>query len=59
MHVSWLPASQWLKSYSTSQFISDLVAAVIVTIMLIPSRLPMPYWRACPPRWVCMPAFYR
>ena len=39
MHVSWLPASQWLKSYSTSQFISDLVAAVIVTIMLIPQSL--------------------
>ena len=39
MQSGWLPAAQWLKDYSASIFVNDLVAAVIVTIMLIPQSL--------------------
>ncbi len=35
----YLPILQWLKVYNRSTFTSDLVAALIVTIMLIPQSL--------------------
>src|SRR6056300_1380917 len=34
-----LPCTLWLKGYSRHTFISDFVAAIIVTIMLIPQSL--------------------
>ncbi|WP_460802967.1 SulP family inorganic anion transporter [Microbulbifer agarilyticus] len=35
----WLPAAQWLPGYSLVQLHRDLLAAVIVTVMLIPQSL--------------------
>ncbi len=34
-----IPASAWLRHYDRRQFVSDLVAAMIVTVMLIPQSL--------------------
>jgi SulP family sulfate permease len=34
-----LPALEWLPSYGRRQLESDLLAAVIVTVMLIPQSL--------------------
>ena len=34
-----LPALRWMRSYDGQTFSSDLIAAVIVTIMLIPQSL--------------------
>jgi len=39
VNLAWLPCSAWLKGYSGGVFVNDLVAAVIVTIMLIPQSL--------------------
>lgn len=35
----WIPAFQWLKRYDSKTFASDMVAAIIVAIMLIPQSL--------------------
>ena len=37
--VSLLPAREWLSGYSRQHFVNDSLAAVIVTIMLIPQSL--------------------
>lgn len=39
MWHKWLPALVWTKTYNNSKFTEDLLAAVIVTIMLIPQSL--------------------
>jgi SulP family sulfate permease len=36
---SWIPALHWLRGYNGETFASDALAAVIVTIMLIPQSL--------------------
>ena len=35
----FIPAADWLKDYSRGNLINDALAAVIVTIMLIPQSL--------------------
>jgi SulP family sulfate permease len=35
----WFPAVSWLRHYSRANFVNDSLAAVIVTIMLIPQSL--------------------
>ena len=35
----WVPAVTWLRHYSRANFVNDSLAAVIVTIMLIPQSL--------------------
>ena len=47
-----LPALEWLRGYNRDMLINDGLAAVIVTIMLIPSRWPMRCLRGCLPKWV-------
>ena len=44
------PCLQWLKSYQYSDFSSDLIAAVIVTIMLIPQSLAYAMLAGAPPQ---------
>ncbi len=36
---NWVPAIAWLRGYSRDNFVNDSLAAVIVTIMLIPQSL--------------------
>lgn len=44
------PCLLWLKSYQSSYFTSDLIAAVIVTIMLIPQSLAYALLAGAPPQ---------
>jgi SulP family sulfate permease len=44
------PCLRWLKSYQRTQFHSDLIAAVIVTIMLIPQSLAYALLAGVPPQ---------
>ncbi len=47
--MRWFPAADWLKSYSRSTFTADLIAALIVTIMLIPQSLAYAMLAGVPP----------
>jgi hypothetical protein len=44
-----LPALAWLRTYDRAALASDLLAAVIVTIMLIPQRLAYAVLAGLPP----------
>ncbi len=45
----WLPAVGWLRTYDRGALASDLLAAVIVTIMLIPQSLAYAMLAGLPP----------
>ena len=45
----WIPALEWLSTYTKDIFVSDAVAAVIVTIMLIPQSLAYAMLAGLPP----------
>src|SRR6056300_1770005 len=45
----WLPSLVWVSDYSQSALISDLMAAIIVTIMLIPQSLAYALLAGLPP----------
>ena len=45
----WLPILQWGRSYGRESAVNDLVAAVIVTIMLIPQSLAYALLAGLPP----------
>jgi sulfate permease, SulP family len=45
----WLPSLVWVKDYNQSALISDLMAAIIVTIMLIPQSLAYALLAGLPP----------
>jgi SulP family sulfate permease len=45
----WLPCIGWARQYSTETFTHDLLAAVIVTIMLIPQSLAYAMLAGLPP----------
>ena len=47
--VRFLPALEWLPGYGTRQLQSDLLAAVIVTVMLIPQSLAYALLAGLPP----------
>ena len=47
--MQWFPAAQWLKGYNRSLFTADLIAAIIVTIMLIPQSLAYAMLAGVPP----------
>ncbi len=46
---SWFPPAEWLATYNTNTFSNDLVAAIIVTIMLIPQALAYAMLAGLPP----------
>jgi SulP family sulfate permease len=48
-HITKLPALIWLKDYSMSSFQADAMAALIVTIMLIPQSLAYAMLAGLPP----------
>lgn len=39
MARQWIPALTWVKTYDNGKFTEDLLAAIVVTIMLIPQSL--------------------
>ena len=45
-----LPALEWLRGYDRAQFADDALAALIVTIMLIPQSLAYALLAGVPPR---------
>lgn len=45
----WLPILDWARTYSRATLVSDLLAAVIVTIMLIPQSLAYALLAGLPP----------
>ncbi len=47
--IRWLPASEWLATYSRQSLINDGLAAVIVTIMLIPQSMAYALLAGLPP----------
>lgn len=47
--IKMLPAATWLRQYDQKQFASDLTAAVIVTILLIPQSLAYAMLAGVPP----------
>lgn len=47
--VQYIPALQWLKGYNRDQLIPDLIAAVIVTVLLIPQSLAYALLAGVPP----------
>ncbi len=49
-NISWFPPSQWLTGYSKDTLSSDMVAALIVTIMLIPQSLAYALLAGLPPQ---------
>lgn len=49
MPVTRLPVPGWLREYSGDQFIQDLIAAVIVTVLLIPQSLAYALLAGVPP----------
>ena len=49
MRVSKLPCLDWLRNYDGQTLSSDLVAALIVTIMLIPQSLAYALLAGLPP----------
>lgn len=46
----WLPAMSWLRGYDRSTLTSDLFAALIVTLMLIPQSLAYAMLAGLPPQ---------
>ena len=48
--AEWFPPSQWLSNYNKSTFSSDVVAAIIVTIMLLPQSLAYAMLAGLPPQ---------
>jgi SulP family sulfate permease len=44
-----LPASDWLPDYNSSAFSADLIAAIVVTVMLIPQSLAYAMLAGVPP----------
>ena len=54
-----LPALGWLGAYDRKVFASDALAAVIVTIMLIPQSLAYALLAGLPAEMGCMRAFCR
>jgi len=49
MTPQWFPALSWLRGYGPATFTQDLVAAVIVTILLIPQSLAYALLADLPP----------
>lgn len=49
-YLHWLPAAAWLTTYRGREALSDGVAAVIVTIMLIPQGLAYALLAGMPPQ---------
>lgn len=49
MRLRGLPCFQWLRGYTSGMLVSDLVAAVIVTVMLIPQSLGYALLAGLPP----------
>ena len=45
----WLPASDWLASYNREQAAGDTLAAIIVTILLVPQGLAYAMLAGMPP----------
>ena len=52
-HAASFPVAGWVKHYNKQSFLSDLVAAVIVAIMLIPQSLAYAMLAGLPPE-VCL-----
>lgn len=48
-YAHYFPALQWLKGYNRDQLIPDLIAAVIVTVLLIPQSLAYALLASVPP----------
>lgn len=48
-YIASMPATTWLRTYSKPQFIADLTAAIIVTILLIPQSLAYAMLAQVPP----------
>lgn len=48
-YAHYFPALQWLKGYNRDQLIPDLIAAVIVTVLLIPQSLAYALLAGVPP----------
>jgi len=48
--IGWFPPSEWLVGYNKDTLSSDLVAAIIVTIMLIPQSLAYAMLAGLPPQ---------
>lgn len=55
----YLPILQWLPAYGRDTLASDLLAAIIVTVMLIPQSLAYAMLAGLPPRWGFMQASLR
>jgi len=47
--ISWFPPSEWLSHYNKDTLSSDMIAALIVTIMLIPQSLAYALLAGLPP----------
>lgn len=47
--INWFPPSEWLAHYTKDTLSSDLIAALIVTIMLIPQSLAYALLAGLPP----------
>ena len=47
--TQWFPALSWLRGYGPAVFTQDLVAAMIVTILLIPQSLAYALLADLPP----------
>lgn len=45
----WVPATVWLRHYTKDNLVNDSLAAVIVTIMLIPQSLAYALLAGLPP----------
>ncbi|MEC8587848.1 MAG: sulfate permease [Pseudomonadota bacterium] len=52
-HAASFPVAGWVKHYNKQSFLSDLVAAVIVAIMLIPQSLAYAMLAGLPPE-ICL-----
>ena len=52
-HAASFPVAGWMKHYNKESFLSDLIAAVIVAIMLIPQSLAYAMLAGLPPE-VCL-----
>ena len=48
-HAASFPVAGWVKHYNKHSFLSDLIAAVIVAIMLIPQSLAYAMLAGLPP----------
>lgn len=48
-YLKFIPATQWLRGYSRESFIQDLIAAIIVTVLLIPQSLAYALLAGVPP----------